>query len=482
MKIIFLNPQGNFDAKDRYWTEHPDFGGQLVYVKEIACALSELGIRVDIVTRRFKDDQFQGFDQELDGYPGMPNVRIVRIHAGDNRFLSKELLWPYLPEWCENIHRFYEQHPEKPTFLTGHYGDGGICAAILSKKWDIPFSFTAHSLGAWKREKLLNQSRAHQIPAQVRSIPWPGHVGVELEAKYHFSPRIIAERIAMQYAEVIFASTRMEQQEQYAHPDYQGIENLLNAEKFAIVPPGVNRKIFHEKNAEEDAFTQKMIPSSGPCIVLASRIDEKKNHLQALKAYAKSGLLRKNAKMLISIRYPNPFYTLEGVPEADKKIMHSWIEYIETEKITENVVFFQANSQEKLSSLYRASRNTASAFCLPAVYEPFGLAVIEAMSCGLPVAATRNGGPSEILFDGKDRYGVLFDPENTDDIARALEEILFESDYATLSKISVERVEDKYSWESAAKGYIAAIEQALTRKKCPYIDLQPFFKAIACYS
>lgn len=470
MKIVFLNPQGNFDAKDRYWTEHPDFGGQLVYVKEIACALSELGISVDIVTRRFEDDQFQHFDQEIDGYPAMPNVRIIRIRAGENRFLSKELLWPHLPEWCENIHRFYKQQAETPAFLTGHYGDGGISAAILSKTWDIPFSFTAHSLGAWKKEKLLKQS--HTLQSSTHSI------SVELEAKYHFTTRIIAERIAMQYADVIFASTRMEQQEQYTHVDYQGIESLSNGEKFAIVPPGVNRKIFHEKSTVEDSSTQKKIPSGTPCIVLASRIDEKKNHLQALKAYAKSSLLRKNAKMLLSIRYPNPLDTLVGVPEADKKIILSWIDCIEREKISDKVVFFQADSQEKLSSLYRVSRNTASVFCLPAVYEPFGLAVIEAMSCGLPVAATRNGGPSEILFDGKHRYGVVFNPEDTDDIARSLEEILFESDYATLSKNAVERVKEKYTWESAAKGYLTAIETALTQNRHSEIDLHAFFDTI----
>ena len=38
--IAFLNPQGNFDPKDSYWTEHPDFGGQLVYVKEVAIAMA----------------------------------------------------------------------------------------------------------------------------------------------------------------------------------------------------------------------------------------------------------------------------------------------------------------------------------------------------------------------------------------------------------------------------------------------------------
>ena len=40
MHIVFLNPQGNFDAADSYLAEHPDFGGQLVYVKEVAQAMA----------------------------------------------------------------------------------------------------------------------------------------------------------------------------------------------------------------------------------------------------------------------------------------------------------------------------------------------------------------------------------------------------------------------------------------------------------
>ena len=44
MHIIFLNPQGNFDKNDSYWTMHPDFGGQLVYVKEIASEMLRMFI------------------------------------------------------------------------------------------------------------------------------------------------------------------------------------------------------------------------------------------------------------------------------------------------------------------------------------------------------------------------------------------------------------------------------------------------------
>ena len=43
MHIAFLNPHGNFDPHDSHWTAHPDFGGQLVYVKQVALAMAEAG-------------------------------------------------------------------------------------------------------------------------------------------------------------------------------------------------------------------------------------------------------------------------------------------------------------------------------------------------------------------------------------------------------------------------------------------------------
>lgn len=52
MRVAFINPQGNFDNSDSYWTQHPDFGGQLVYVKEVALALGDMDINVDIITRK----------------------------------------------------------------------------------------------------------------------------------------------------------------------------------------------------------------------------------------------------------------------------------------------------------------------------------------------------------------------------------------------------------------------------------------------
>ncbi len=133
-----------------YWTEHPDFGDQLVYVKEVAIAMSKLGHKIDIITRQIIDDEWPGFENQIDYYEGVENVRIIRIPFGGKNFLNKELLWEHLNEYVENIIAFYKSEGEMPDFVTTHYGDGGLAGAILQEKTGIPYSFTGHSLGAQK--------------------------------------------------------------------------------------------------------------------------------------------------------------------------------------------------------------------------------------------------------------------------------------------------------------------------------------------
>lgn len=51
--------------------------------------------------------------------------------------------------------------------------------------------------------------------------------------------------------------------------------------------------------------------------------------------------------------------------------------------------------------LYRYIADTRGAFVQPALYEAFGLTVVEAMTCGLPTFATNHGGPAEIIKNKK---------------------------------------------------------------------------------
>ena len=87
-------------------------------------------------------------------------------------------------------------------------------------------------------------------------------------------------------------------------------------------------------------------------------------------------------------------------------------------------------------------------------YEPFGLAPIEAVACGLSCAATRNGGPTEIFADGS---GVLVDPGDVNDIARGLEEAL--DKHEDLAARAYTRVLEMYTWKKTAAGYLDVIEE-----------------------
>lgn len=348
MYLVFLNPQGNFDQFDSYWTEHPDFGGQLVYVKEIAIALSRLGHRVDIITRQFSDDVLQGFDQTFDAYENEPNVRIVRIPCGPKEFLQKERLWEHLDSWTEHIVQFFETEHMTPDFITGHYGDGGLAAALLKHKLQIPYSFTGHSLGAQKLEK-LGVSEAN-IQA--------------LETKYQFSKRIEAERISMKYANLIFVSTKQERDEQYRHILYRDITTNI-PDRFRVAPPGANTEVFHDSPSKEDEqFTKKFDQITArdiakdrrllPYVVLASRLDPKKNHLGLLRAYAKDKALQKRCNLAISLRgIDNAYHDYSFAKPDELKILDEMMSLIRTYQLHGHITFISINSQKELAAFYR---------------------------------------------------------------------------------------------------------------------------------
>lgn len=465
MRIAFLNPQGNFDSQNSYWTEHPDFGGQLVYVKELASAMAEMGIKTDIITRKINDCKWPEFEGEQDKYEGIDNLRILRIPCGPDHFLRKEDLWPYLHEWSMNIIDFYKIEGDKPDFLTGHYGDGGIACAMISKKEKIPYSFTAHSLGALKMDKLgINRENI-----------------TDFERIFHFSKRLAAERISMKYSSVNFVSTEMERFEQYGHQKYEKWIDVKDDSHFKVVPPGVNRKIFNEFKTDADQEAWKVLKEyEKPLIILSSRIDAKKNHMGVIKAFAQDKGLREKAQLLIVVRGIKDVYeSVDGLKDSERKIVKEWLAFIKDFKLKNHISFYNAENQHDLAALYRMARERKSVFCNPAVYEPFGLTVIEAMSCGLPVAATSNGGPSEILRENGFKYGFLFDPENVDSIIDTLKKSLMgEKDYQKYSELSVSRVLEKYTWKKTAEDYLKEVKSMLLEYEPKAIDLECFYETL----
>jgi sucrose-phosphate synthase len=442
MHIVFLNPQGNFDANDSHLTEHPDFGGQLVYVKELAIAVAEMGHRVDIVTRRIDDPDWPEFASEIDHYPGYEDSpRIVRLPCGGPEFLNKERLWDHLDEFVHNMFAFYGDRP--PQFATAHYADGGYCAALIRNLTGIGFTFTGHSLGAQKLDKL---------GTNLDNLE-------EMEARYRFSRRIAAERLSMVRAFRIVTSTEQERREQYAHPLYAGAVDVQADDRFSVIPPGVNTHVFTVERGEHDAATRGMLRAkldglSGPFVLVSSRLDEKKNTLGVVRAFSESEQLHGRAGLIICIRgIDNPFEDIDRLPEIERPVLRSILETIAESGLRDRVRFLNIQSQKQLAATYRFFAEHGSVFALTAFYEPFGLAPIEAAACGLACVATRNGGPSEIFADGS---GILVDPFDSGDIARGLLQALAE--HAVLSERARRRVSAVYTWRKTAQGYLSVIE------------------------
>lgn len=452
--VAFLNPQANFDPKDSYWTEHPDFGGQLVYVKELSQALAKIGIKVDIITRQINDPDWPEFKDLYDSYPNYDNLRIIRLPFGGDKFLAKEKLWPHLKKYIDAIAEFYDEEGAFPDFFTSHYADGGLAGVLLKEKMETPFSFTAHSLGAQKMDKLNFSEKNFD----------------KLINRYQFHSRLIAERLSMKFSNQIIVSTVQERKKQYSHPYYEGAVEVANDSKFSVIPPGVNTDIFNgnyskktaqkvENYLKRDLAAERL---NKPAIICASRLDQKKNHIGLVKAFAKAKKVQAEANLIITLRgIENPFLDYSSASKEEKEILDQIMEVIENNQLAGKVSIFSLASQKELAACYGYLAEKKSIFALTSFYEPFGLAPLEAMAAGLPAVVTKNGGQSEIM--GADEFGILIDPESTEDIARGLRKIIAKDkiwqEYHLKAK---KRVQSNYTWHQTAKKYLKAMEKGLS--------------------
>jgi len=124
--------------------------------------------------------------------------------------------------------------------------------------------------------------------------------------------------------------------------------------------------------------------------------------------------------------------------------------------ISDRILFTGNVNDASLANLYRG----AAAVVLPSLYEGFGLPIIEAMACGVPVLTSNVTSMPEIAGDA----AVLVDPRSVEDIAAGLDSIL--SDQALRSKLVASGLIQaaKYSWDTTAS-QIAAILLSESRRR-----------------
>ena len=119
------------------------------------------------------------------------------------------------------------------------------------------------------------------------------------------------------------------------------------------------------------------------------------------------------------------------------------------------VEFVDEKSHGEIPALMAAS----DLFVLPSFYDSFGIVLVEAMSCGLPVVATRCGGPEDIVEEGT---GILVPVGDAAALARGILTALRE--YGDFDRGEIRRrVEERYDYRGVAKRIYGVYEEVLDR-------------------
>ncbi|GER25952.1 D-inositol 3-phosphate glycosyltransferase 2 [Striga asiatica] len=143
---------------------------------------------------------------------------------------------------------------------------------------------------------------------------------------------------------------------------------------------------------------------------------------------------------------------MDRLPEARIAFIGDGLtgESIELEKIFSGMpaVFTGMLQGEELSQAYASG----DVFVTPSESETLGLVVLEAMSSGLPVVATRAGGIPDIIPESHEgKTGFLFCPGDMDDCVRKLRPLLHDQDLSRAVERAARAEVEKYDWRAATR-------------------------------
>jgi sucrose synthase len=476
--IAIMSPHGYFGQADVLGK--PDTGGQVVYILDQVRALERAmvesnmkqGIEVTpnilVVTRLIPEAEGTTCNQRVEPIIGTQHARILRVpfrsESGEvaPHWISRFLVWPYLERFAVEVQReILAELGQRPDFIVGNYSDGNLVASILSHRMGVTQCNIAHAL---EKTKYL-----------FSDLYWKHH-----EGEHNFACQYTADLIAMNTADFIITSTYQEiagtadsigQYESYQSFTLPGLYRVLYGidvydPKFNIVSPGADTNVFfpfsetQRRPTELQNLVADMVHGDSldyargvfadkkkPLLFTMSRIDKIKNPSGLLEWYANCPALRKRANLLLVGGKLHPDPTADPEQRAQVRRMHELMDHHELDN---EVRWIEMQADKHLvGELYRYVADTRGAFVQPALFEAFGLTVIEAMGSGLPTFATWYGGPSEIIVDGVSGFHI--DPNHGDGAAEKMLQFLTRCDaeagyWEQISQGGIQRVALRYTW------------------------------------
>ena len=433
--LLHLHLHGLIRGHDLELGRDADTGGQTTYVLELARALAEQPQvdRLEVITRCVEDRRISP-DYAVQRETLHPRASLLRLSFGPRRYLRKELLWPHLEELVDRLVLHITRQQRRPDWIHAHYADAGWVGAQLHRRLGIPLVFTGHSLGREKRRRLLDLG---QHPDQ-------------LNQHYAMDRRIAAEEDALAASSLVVTSTRQEASVQYAgyrhfHPDLP-----------EVIPPGVDTAAFHPRldAAEDDAVSALLQPflrqPERPPLLALCRPDRRKNIPALIEAYGASEALRRSHNLVLILGCRQDLHQLE---KSQREEWQQVLEAIDRQDLYGSVAYPKQHQRSQVPALYRWAARRRGLFVNPALTEPFGLTLLEAAACGLPVVATDDGGPRDIL--ARCRNGLLAAVAERGRLAQVLEQAAAPSaPWDDWQRHGLEAVAASYSWQAHAGRYL----------------------------
>jgi len=453
LKITLISLHGLIRGKNPELGRDADTGGQVRYVLELARELAAQPMvrEVELLTRQIIDPKVDDDYARLEE-PISKGAKIVRIPFGPKRYVRKESLWPYIEMFVDQALVHFKRHGF-PDILHGHYADAGYAGAQLARLLHVPYLFTGHSLGRVKRQRL--------------SL---GKADTEaLEKKYRFTTRIEAEEMALETASMVVTSTTQEVEQQYQLYDH------YVPSRMEVIPPGVDLQAFAPATAnwrkppianELDRFLRE---PDKPIVMALARPDERKNLEMLVRVYGQSKQLQEIANLVMIMGTRDD---LRSLPKSQQAVIQNVMYLIDLYDLYGRVAYPKMHSPDEVPELYRLAASTKGVFVNPALTEPFGLTLLEAGATGLPLVATNDGGPRDIIANCKN--GLLVDPLNEEEIEHALLRTLTDQDqWAEWSQSGIEEIRKHYSWTNHAQRYLRDLHDILEHSPAPVLVTKP---------
>jgi sucrose synthase len=481
--IVILSPHGYFAQTNVLGK--PDTGGQVVYILNQVSALEEelinsiksQGLTIQpnilVVTRLIPEATDTTCNQEEERIFDTKYAKIIRVpfteKSGEivKHWISRFHVWPYLERFAISAEKaILAELGCRPDLIIGNYSDGSLVSYMLSKRLEVTNCMIAHAL---EKNKYL-----------FSALYWKDN-----EEKYSFSSQYTADLISMNTADFIITSTYQEiagtknsigQYESYSVFTMPGLFRIIKGielydPKFNIVSPGPDESIYfpyYEKekrllSLKEEIYKliyQENFPKTRgnfsdktkPIIFALSRIDFVKNIAGLVRWFVASNNLRDNVNLLIVSTNIDPN---ESKDDEERNNIIEIHKIMDEGGLDSNIRWVGGITDKRITSeLYRYIADIKGAFVQPALFEAFGLTVIEAMISGLPTFATKYGGPSEVIENGISGFHI--DPNNAEETADLIVNFFksVREDNNVWQKISdnaIARVKNSYSWSKYSK-------------------------------